>query len=142
MMSSGDPTEGWSGLESPGLVLASDDIREAVEDILSAEGSDRPLEALVTIGELVVSLELLELRQAPEGVTAVGTCDRRTARSLVERDLAEWSDVEIFQGSETLRLIPLLGRRLDVSLDLSHPAGCLVTVTSRAAERKKQKQVL
>lgn len=141
-MSSGDPTGEWDGLEGPGLVLASEDIRGAVEDILAGEGAGRPLEALVTVGELVVSLELLELRQAPEDVTIVGSCDLSVARSLVGLDLSEWSDVEIFHGSETLRLIPLLGRHLNVSLDLSRPGGCLVTVTSRAAERKKQKQAV
>ena len=102
MMSSGDPTGEWDGLEGPGLVLASEDIRGAVEDILAGEGAGRPLEALVTVGELVVSLELLELRQAPEDVTIVGSCDLSAARSLVGLDLSEWSDVEIFHGSETL----------------------------------------
>jgi hypothetical protein len=144
-MSSGDPTGGdWHDpFDGPDHVLASDDIRGVVDDILSTgDQDDRPLEALITAGERVISLELQSLQRTPTGVTVCGSCPVPVARPLLGLEASEWSDIEIFHGSETLCLIPLLGRQLDISFDLSAPGTCLITIVSRPQERKKQKQVL
>ena len=144
-MSSGDPTGGgWQDhFDGPDHVLASDDIRGVVDDILSTgDQDDRPLEALITAGERVISLELQSLQRSPAGVTVCGSCPVPVARPLLGLEASEWSDIEIFHGSETLCLIPLLGRQLDISFDLSAPGTCLITIVSRPQERKKQKQVL
>lgn len=138
---------GWDELQETETFLVSDEIRGAVDSILSAAsgteslGTSPFLARILTAGD-VLELELTRLIQSHGALVIVGTCSPENATKVVSWEASAWTGAEILHRGETVRAFSLSQGRQELSLEVS-PDGdsCTVTLTSRRPPAR-QKRVL
>lgn len=143
----GSYSSGWDELQEPETFLVSDEIREAVDSILSSTAaseqlSSAPFVARVVSADDTLELTLVRLSQSHGELLIVGTCSPEGATKAVSRDASGWTGVEVLRRGETVRAFSLSQGHPAVSMECT-PGGdtCTVALSSKRPPTR-QKRVL
>lgn len=134
--------ESWRGWDwedgssdDSGSLFVSEELREAVDEILTSEELDSnealtDLRFVLSSDDASLTFELVRMEQGPDGLTISGMGNRLAARHLLALAPELWDSLEILQGSLTVRSISLSGRGVGIGVELPDSSKhCFLTIT-------------
>lgn len=128
---------GWQDgyLDDSGSLFVSEELREAVDEILTGEElssieSSTKFRFVLSSDDTSLAFELARMEQGPDGLTIAGLGNRLTAHHLLSLTPEQWDSVEVLRGNLTVRSISLLGRGAVIGVELPDSSKhCFLTIT-------------